>query len=102
MNAIRLLATAALLALSAAAAASPTDTGLDAPALAWDCARPGAPTYAEVRDTFGVHDFHRAHRASVHLREVIKRACADGADALLLVRRSDPTGTARFIANARP
>lgn len=98
MNAIRLLATAALLALSTAAAASPTDTGLDAPTLAWDCARPGAPTYAEVRDTFGVRDFHRAHRASLHLREVIKRACADGADALLLVQRAGDGATPRFLA----
>lgn len=99
MNAIRLLA-AALLAASAAATASPTDTGLSAPALAWDCTRPGAPTYAEVRDTFGVRDFHRAHRASLHLREVVKRACAGGADSLLLVARPGARGESRFVASA--
>lgn len=99
MNAIRLFATAALLAASSIAVASPTDTGLGAPALAWDCARPGAPTYAEVRDTFGVSDFHRAHRASLHLREVVKRACADGADRLLLVAQPTTPGEVRFVAS---
>lgn len=99
MNTIRLLATTALLAVSTMATASPTDTGLQAPTLAWDCARPGAPTYAEVRDTFGVRDFHRAHRASLHLREVVKRACADGADSLLLVAQPTATGTTRFVAS---
>lgn len=100
MNVIRPLAAAALFVLSAAALASPADDGLAAPALAWDCARPGAPTYAEVRDTFGVRDFHRAHRASLHLREVVKRACADGAALLLLVQHADATGTPRFVARA--
>ena len=100
MNAIRLFAAASLFALTAGATASPTDAGLAAPALAWDCERPGAPTYAEVRDTFGVRDFHRAHRASLHLREVVKRACADGAASLLLVQQADATGTPRFVARA--
>jgi hypothetical protein len=102
MHTIRLLAAAALLGLSSVAAASPTDTGLTAPTLAWDCARPGAPTYAEVRATFGVRDFHRAHRASLHLREVVKRACAGGADSLLLVARPGMQGDARFVASTAP
>lgn len=98
MNTIRLFAAASLFAVAASAAASPADAGLAAPALAWDCARPGAPTYAEVRDTFGVHDFHRAHRASLHLREVVKRACADGAGSLLLVQHAGDATAPRFVA----
>lgn len=98
MNAIRLLAVAALSALSVVAVARPVDDGLAAPALAWDCARPGAPTYAEVRDTFAVRNFHRAHRASLHLREVVKRACADGAGSLLLVQHAGDATAPRFVA----
>lgn len=67
--------------------------------LAWDCDRAGAPGYPEVRDAFGVRDFHRAHRASLHLREVIKRACASGTDRLLLVKRSDGEGRARYVTH---
>lgn len=83
---LRLIAFAGL-ALSLDVLASPVDTGTQPAPLAWDCARVGAPTYAEVVAHFEVRDFHRAHRASLHLREVAKRGCKRGADSLLLVGR---------------
>lgn len=87
---------AAIVGLSAPALAAAADTGTNA--LAWECTRVGAPTYAEVRDHFGVGDFHRAHQTSLHLREVIKRACAGEASRLLLVRRDEGKDATRFLA----
>jgi hypothetical protein len=96
---LRLIALAGL-ALSLDALASPIDTGSQPAPLAWDCARAGAPTYAEVLEHFEVRDFHRAHRASLHLREVAKRGCKGGADSLLLVARPGAEGALQFDAIA--
>lgn len=96
---LRLIAFAGL-ALSLDALASPIDTGSQPAPLAWDCARAGAPSYAEVVDHLGVRDFHRAHVASIHLREVVKRGCKGGAHSLLLVARPGADGAPRFEAVA--
>lgn len=90
MNATQSLFAFAALNLAAGLAAA-----ADAPRapLDWDCARIGAPTYAEVRDHFGIRNFDRAHDAALHARQVAQRACAAGVDRVLVAARDD--GAAR-------
>lgn len=66
--------------------------------LSWDCGRPGAPTYSEVRDGFGIADFHRAHHTSLHLRQIIHRACARDVSKLLIVADPNVTRAPRYLA----
>jgi hypothetical protein len=91
MNAIHLVFALTLAVSPLVAGARPADTTRDAgptPAiLDWDCARSGAPTAGEVRALLDIHDGHRIHRASLHLRELVKRGCAGGSPGLRIVGR---------------
>lgn len=77
-----LLATT-LAAVAVGAAAEPAASGQ----LEWDCARRGAPGYAEVEALIGHRGGHRLHAATVELDRVLDRACKGRTGAVLLVRR---------------
>ena len=96
MRHIAKLAAIALVGITTAGLAAAAESG--GRALSWECTRAGAPTYAEVRDHFGMSDFHRAHQASLHLREVIKRACAGDDSRLLLLSRDERAGAPSYLA----
>lgn len=81
MNA-RQIALALTLTLSSfAACASSTEEGT----LRWECARTGAPRYHEIATAFGYDNYQYMREAQPRLYRDLRRACAGGADAVLIV-----------------
>jgi hypothetical protein len=97
MNARSTSSLFAALALSAGSALA------DAPAsgtLDWDCTRRGAPTYQEIKASFGIANFHLAQQAAVQVNLIVKRACKREVDRVLVVERGGQ-GAERFALATR-
>lgn len=84
MNTI-LKATAAA-AILAAGAASAGDTGTGQ--LVWDCGRAGAPTHAELRQSFGIANLHLAGQTRIRLASRLAAACQRGVEQVVLLDES--------------
>ena len=84
MNAIRTLTIAALLSASTATLAAD-----QAPGLRWDCTRTGAPSHREIATAFEFDNYAFARSLQPRLYTEVRRGCARGAKALLLVRKSN-------------
>lgn len=86
MNTI-LKATAAA-AILAAGTASAGDTGTGQ--LLWDCSRTGAPTHEELRQSFGIANFHLASQTRIRLASRLAGACQRGVERVVLVEEAKP------------
>ena len=77
---LKVLTTIGLVGMATAASAE-EPTGR----LAWDCGRTGAPTYQELRKSFGVANFHLSSQTRIRLASRLAGACKRGVDQVILV-----------------
>ena len=82
MNA-RQIALAIALSLSSFAACAAPETGEGS--LRWECARTGAPSNHEIATAFGYDNYQYMREAQPRLYRQLRRECAGGADAVLIV-----------------
>jgi len=82
MNARQIALAIALSLSSFAAFATPESTDGN---LRWDCARSGAPSHHEIATAFGYDNYQYMREAQPRLYRQLRRECAGGADAVLIV-----------------
>ncbi len=90
-----LKATAAA-AILAAGTASAGDTGTGQ--LVWDCSRAGAPTHEELRQSFGIANFHLASQTRIRLASRLAGACQRGVERVVLMDEARPDTAAVRVA----
>lgn len=91
-----LKAAAAAAAILAAGIAAGSDTGTGQ--LVWDCSRTGAPTHDELRQSFGIANFHLASQTRIRLASRLAGACQRGVERVVLLDESRPDTEAARLA----
>jgi len=90
---LKLLTTIALVVMATAATAEES-TGR----LAWDCGRAGAPTYEELRKSFGVHNLHLSSQTRIRLASRIAAVCKRGFEQVILVEKLPSAAPSAMVA----
>lgn len=97
MNARQIALALTLTLSSLAATASSAEEGT----LRWECTRTGAPSYHEISTAFGYDNYQYMREAQPRLYRDLRRACAGGADAVLVVMDAAKVPRARAEIAAR-
>ena len=87
---------AAVAILLAAGTASSAEKGTGQ--LLWDCGRNGAPSFDELRNSFGITNLHLASQTRVRLASRLAGACQGGLERVVLVDASAPEVAQALLA----
>lgn len=78
------MAAAALLMVAGTASGAEKGTGQ----LLWDCGRSGAPSFGELRESFGITNLHLASQTRVRLASRLAGACQQGVERVVLLEEA--------------